>query len=237
MGPLSESLIGLVYPRLCAACGQCLGGAERLFCAGCVDAVSGIKGTLCSICGVPFDGGTGDDHPCSDCIRKRPPYDMARAAVIYEGAVKEAIHLYKYRPMKSLGGWLGSLAAGCAARFFSDVDVAVAVPLHKVRLAHRGFNQSLFIARAAAEPLGAELSIDGLARTRHTRPQVDLSPRERAQNVRGAFSVVRQDEFAGRRVMLVDDVYTTGETVKECSRVLKAAGAVSVSVLTVARAV
>jgi len=233
---LQESLVDLLYPRRCGACGCGLGTGERLFCRGCRDSVTRLTGRCCSICGRQLPDGSGDDHPCGACLKSRPHYDMARAEVRYEGAVMEAIKMYKYRPMRSLKGYLGGYAADCAAKCFKGVDVVAAVPLHKIRLGHRGFNQSLFLAEAAARAAGARLSLSGLARTRHTRPQVGLDHSERARNVRGAFSVVRPDEFMGMDVLLVDDVYTTGETVKECARVLKAAGAGKVLVLTVARA-
>ena len=160
---------------------------------------------------------------------------MARAQAIYKGIVKEAIHLYKYRPVRSLKGYLGNFIEVGSKKWFSDADLVVAVPLHKMRLRQRGFNQSLFLAQRASRTLGIGLSVDGLARVKNTRPQVDLDRGEREANVRGAFKAVKPWEFEGRNVMLVDDVYTTGATVKECAKVLKAAGADKVSVLTVAR--
>jgi ComF family protein len=111
------------------------------------------------------------------------------------------------------------------------------VPLHRRRLAKRGFNQSLFLAKYAAEGLSIPLSLDGLVRVRDTRPQVDLDPAEREENVKGAFAVERPEEFKDKRVLLLDDVYTTGATVRECAKVIKKAGADAVYVLTVARAV
>ncbi len=185
---------------------------------------------------MPFPDGSGDDRPCFDCLSQAPGYTAARAAVEYKGTVREAIHIYKYRRLRAMQEFLGPIIAGAARDFFPDAEIAAAVPLHRRRLARRGFNQSLFLAKHAALSLDIPLNLDGLIRIRYTRPQVELSSAEREENVKGAFGVEGQ-EFEGRRVLLVDDVYTTGATVRECAKVLKKAGAEKVYVLTVARAV
>ena len=228
------ALLALVFPGGCRACGARLSAGEKFFCRPCVEGAARLRGPYCTVCGRQFQG-AGDPHPCGDCMKKRPPFDLARAPLAYGGVIKEVIHLYKYRPVRALSAPLGGFVGEGARRWFSDAEVACAVPLHKRRLRHRGFNQSLFLARRAALALGVPLSVDGLARVRHTRPQVDLGPAEREANVRGAFEVVRPEDFNGRAVLLVDDVYTTGATVRECARALKASGANKVYVLTVAR--
>jgi ComF family protein len=232
-----ESLLRIVYPGRCKACGGGLAKGERFFCACCLDGVRLIPGPRCTVCGRPYPGGSGGEHPCVDCLGGGPSFDMARAAAAYEGVVKEAIHLYKYRELRALMGYLGGFVEYGARRWFRDATVAAAVPLHPKRLRARGFNQSLFLAQAASEALGIGLSVGSLVRVRHTKPQVTLSPSERERNVKGAFSVEGGHGFVGESVLLVDDVYTTGATVKECARVLKKAGAAGVFVLTVARVV
>jgi ComF family protein len=234
---VAHILMNLLYPGRCRACGSPMGAGEKFFCGTCLSNVKRVGLLQCSICGMPFPDGAGQDHPCRDCMSKRPSFDMARAPLVYEGTVKEAVHLYKYRPVRALKGYLGDFIDEGATRWFSDATVAAAVPLHKKRLRHRGFNQSLFLAMRAGEVLGIKLSLDGLTRIRHTRPQVDLSPKDREENVRGAFMVRSPEEWKGERVLLVDDVYTTGATVKECAKVLKKAGAEAVYVLTVARVI
>lgn len=228
-------LLGIIYPGWCSACGSTLGADEKFFCGACLKDVKRLSPPQCSICGMPFPDGSGPDHPCRACISKPPPFERARAPLVYEGVVKEAVHLYKYRRVRSMKGYLGGFIGEGAGAWFRDATVAAAVPLHKKRLRHRGFNQSLFLAGHAGKALGIKLSLDGLVRIRHTPPQVDLSPKEREDNVRGAFMVRTPEEFRGEKVLLVDDVYTTGATVKECARVLKKAGAEAVYVLTVAR--
>ena len=226
---------GILYPAFCGCCGCGLGPGERFFCTACAGSAESLSSPFCTSCGRPFISHATADHLCHECMKKRPPYDMARAQAIYKGVIKEAIHLYKYRHVRSLKGYLGGFIEEGARKWFPDADLAVAVPLHKMRLRQRGFNQSLFLAQRASKTLGIGLSVDGLARIKNTRPQVDLDRGEREANVRGAFKAIRPDEFKGRNVLLVDDVYTTGATVKECAKVLRAAGADKVCVLTVAR--
>ncbi|MGA2191867.1 MAG: ComF family protein [Nitrospirota bacterium] len=230
-------LLRLVYPGRCKGCGGALGRGEKHFCLACLGRVNRIDGALCTYCGLPFPHGSGGDHPCSGCMERRPPFTSARAPLVYEGVIKEAIHLYKYRQFRSLKGYLGGFIEEGAQKFFPDATVAVPVPLHKRRLRHRGFNQSLFLAERVARSLGIKLSLDGLERIRYTKPQVELKPEDREKNVRGAFEVSRPEDFKAERVLLVDDVYTTGATVRECARVLTALGAEAVYILTVARVI
>jgi ComF family protein len=149
------------------------------------------------------------------------------------------IHRYKYGKKVQLRRPLGLLTAARLASFAGESapDLLIPVPLHRKRLSERGFNQSLLIARVLEQEWRLPLVRAGLARIRWTEPQVRLSAAEREQNVRGAFAVADPSAVSGKRVMLVDDVFTTGSTVDECARVLRRAGAAGVQVVTVARAV
>jgi ComF family protein len=151
----------------------------------------------------------------------------------YDGPVLEAIHRLKYQRQLIYARFLGRLlAASPAARLVAEADLLAPVPLHPRRLRHRGFNQALLLAQAFPEvPLEREV----LVRRRPTLPQVRLNPQERLTNVRGAFDVPDPAPVSGKTVVLVDDVYTTGATVKECARALLQAGAGRVEVLTAAR--
>ncbi|MBI5696552.1 MAG: ComF family protein, partial [Nitrospirae bacterium] len=210
--------------------------SEGFFCGPCGDMVRPYDGPRCGVCGRHFPDGSGSGHTCYDCTKKPPVFEAARAKLAYDGPVREAIRLYKYGRIRKLRSYLGGFMEDGARDWFPDSDVVCAVPLHRRRLRDRGFNQSLFLAESAALAVGARLSLDGLARVRYTAPQVGMGHAERLANVKGAFEVARPGEFAGARVLLVDDVYTTGATVNECARVLMKAGAASVRVLTVARA-
>ncbi len=151
----------------------------------------------------------------------------------------EAIHRFKYAKKTSLARPLGSLVRETFMRFWGtdSVDLMVPVPLHLKRLRERGFNQAYLMTRAWAKD--EDFSLDGLAlcRTRWTKPQTTLSRKERQRNVKGAFAVACAERIEGKRILVVDDVYTTGSTVNECAQVLMKAGARWVDVLTLARAV
>jgi len=160
-------------------------------------------------------------------------FSTARSAGLYEGTLLEAIHLLKYRGRTSLVRPLASILAGTID--CTGYDIITPVPLHRRRLQERGFNQSLLLARCLAKESHLSLDYVNLRRIRATAPQTGLRGRERTSNVKRAFSVKNSVPFAGKRVLLVDDVYTTGATVTECSQALKAAGAREVGVLTLAR--
>lgn len=201
---------------------------------------------MCPVCGLPFrtlaDAPTGgpSDHPCARCLRHPPHFRRARARAIYrpdadQDPLRHALHRYKYGRDVSLAPLLGGLLHDMAPTP-GDVDLVVPVPLHLARLRWRGFNQAQLLAAPLARAAGLRIDPHVLARVRPTTPQVGLPERERRSNVRGAFAVRDAGRVAGRRLLLVDDVYTTGATVNECARVLRRAGARSVDVLVLARA-
>jgi len=231
-----ERLAGILYPSLCRSCGGPVDVRGGFFCRGCIRGARLLEGAYCGVCGRPFPDGSGGVRECYSCSRTPPAFRVARAPYLYEGVIRDAIHQYKYGGFRAMEGFLSASFEGRLQGWFGEVDVVTPVPLHPARLRKRGFNQSLLLAKTAAEPLCARLSIDGLTRTRNTRPQVELDVVEREKNVKGAFAAVRPHEFDGKDVLLVDDVFTTGATVRECARVLRRAGARSVCVLTVARA-
>lgn len=150
----------------------------------------------------------------------------------------EAIHALKYQRKIPAGVVLGKILSAHVANLlpFGDYDRIIPVPLHKKRLRKRGFNQSLILARAMARDFSLPLDFQSLKRRVHTDPQIGLGRKQRETNVREAFECVRRDQIANSRILLIDDVYTTGSTVRECSRVLLEGGAKSVAVATVARA-
>jgi ComF family protein len=199
---------------------------------------------LCERCGRPFLTAAGDDHVCGDCIARAPAFFSARAWACYpNGAtgghpLRQVVQKFKYGRKVSLGKPLGRLLAHGCREFVAACkpDVIVPVPLHRARLRWRGFNQSVLLGREVSRVSRIPIELFLLTRDRETLPQTQLSEDERRKNVRGAFSVRPDAATAGSTVLLVDDVYTSGATVNECSRVLKRAGARTVYVLTLARA-
>ncbi len=198
-----------------------------------------MTGPVCPSCGrqigSPEALSHSPDHRCLACRRTPPVFDQALAIGYFEGSLREAIHQFKYRPCRALGGPL-ALWMAKNIRPVGGIDCVVPVPLHISRLRHRGFNQALLLAHGISEAFSLSLSYDNLKRVRPTRPQVELPGDERIKNVAGAFALMRPQEMKGKDIILVDDVFTTGATMNECARVLKDSGASRVTALTLARA-
>ena len=198
---------------------------------------------LCSRCGVPFATLGDEDHACGRCRQHPPHFAQARACAIYDAAadathpLKAVLQRYKYNRDVGLARPLGDLLAQRARFDVHAYDVVMPVPLHLDRLRWRGFNQAHFLADILARARGLRIDPFSLHRVLSTAPQVELNEAQRRQNVARAFRVSRPQCVRGRRILLFDDVYTTGATVNECSRVLRQAGARRVDVLVLARAV
>ena len=172
-----------------------------------------------------------------------PPFVRARSWACYPRdpdlphPLRNAIHRFKYGRKASYGKVLGNLMAQACEAHFEDIDVIIPVPLHPERLRWRGFNQAVILGRAVSRTWRVPINPFLLQRTRPTRPQTELARRERQSNVRGAFTINPKRSVKRQQLLLVDDIYTSGATVKECSRVLLRAGARSVQVFTLGRTV
>ncbi|MBI5559716.1 MAG: ComF family protein [Deltaproteobacteria bacterium] len=227
-----SSFLNLLFPPLCPLCEA--GIKEDAFCAPCLSGSKRMDGPVCLLCGRPFASEAGIHHTCADCLKKNPPFVKARSAFYYEGTLLSAIHRFKYGGNMAFLKPLSLLLSHAMTLLNERPDIIVPVPLHKERLKKRGFNQSLLLARELAKGLSVEVDCMNLKRTLNTLPQVDLKEKERVINVKGAFTVKDPSKFKGKRVLLVDDVFTTGATVRECAKVLKKAGA-EVFAVTLAR--
>lgn len=229
-----RACLDFFLPGFCLFCRQPRPlGAEDLACPRCQGEIKLISRPFCSVCGAPFRDPANREDRCLECIKQPPPFHRARAAAFYEGRVLDAIHRLKYQRQLIYARFLGQLLANSpAGELAAGADLLVPVPLHSRRLRTRGFNQALLLARTFAK---VPLAPEALVRRRATQPQLRLSPEERQANVRGAFWVPDPAAVAGKTVVLIDDVYTTGATAQECARVLLQAGAGRVEVLTVAR--
>ena len=233
----------LAFPIFCKCCGIRIYTEESgLFCPACWEASPRIETPFCNCCGLPHEDGIGlgvrVNFPCADC--REHPNDAVRrifGAACYEGAVEVAIKLFKFQHKERLARPLGELMREFAEEHMEceAYDVAVPVPLHKIRLRDRGYNQSLLLTHEALPSFPNARLGQSLQRIRPTRTQSRLTGPERIQNVRGAFAVVGAD-LEGARVLLVDDVITTMGTVTECARALKRAGAVRVDAFAAALA-
>jgi len=192
-----------------------------------------ISDGICQICGMPFVSKISSHHTCSNCIKKKPPFSSARSIAVYDGVLLDAIHRFKYNGKTSIAKPLGSIMADRLPP--NNYDIIVPVPLHKKRLKHRGFNQSLLLARKISKRHKIPIDYLNLIRERLTEPQIKLKGKERLKNVKGAFAVRDKSVFKNKNVLIIDDVYTTGATINECARVLKKAGVKGVYALTLAR--
>lgn len=241
MPDLINSILHWIYPVDCTVCG---GPAEdrRLpsICRPCWNSIGPIEGPVCPRCGRPFNSPLAlmhsPSHVCGSCRERPPIFDQALSPYRYEGALEQAIRLFKYRGRANLAYPLADLALVWMDRI-PTVDLVIPVPLHPSRLRKREYNQALLLADRIARRLSLPLSYDHLVRVRATRPQTELDRADRAGNVRRAFAVQQPAYLEGQRVLLVDDVFTTGATANECARTLRRAGVRSIAVLTLARRV
>jgi ComF family protein len=235
-----DPLLDLVFPAVCPVCStRSDDPAHRPFCEPCWAALPVRLGPGCAVCGNPFPGLAGV-LPCDACRRTPPPYAFARAVAPFRDGMREAIHALKYGHRPVLATPLGQLLAEVGARDLPAppadwADAVVPVPLHPARLAERGFNQAELLAVPCAARWRRPLLGRALARMRATLPQTDLDAEARRANVRDAFRVLRPEEVLDRRLLLIDDVLTTGATVGAAARALRGAGAAAVGVLTLAR--
>lgn len=196
-----------------------------------------ITGAVCARCGLPFEIAVDPGQVCGACIANPPAWDRARAALIYGDVSRELVLALKRQGRRDgltvMAGWM----ATTGAELLGEADVLVPVPLHYIRLVRRGFNQSVWLAAALSRLSGTPMCVDALRRARATPVQGRLSASARRRNVEGAFRArkSRLGQIRGRRVVLVDDVLTTGATAEACAKTLKRAGAACVDVLTLTR--
>jgi ComF family protein len=233
-----RSVVDLVLPSTCLACRKPVGAAGGL-CAGCWTNMGFIARPYCERLGTPFPSDTGGALLSPAAIADPPAYDRARAAARYGDVARDLVHLLKYGDRLDLAKPLGAWMARAGAELLEDADALVPVPLHWSRLWQRRFNQSAALARTVSALSGVPVADHILARVRATPPQVGLGKSERARNVQAAFTVPKaaRSEVKARKLVVIDDVLTSGATADACARVLRRAGASRVDVLVLARVV
>jgi ComF family protein len=230
--------LDVALPPLCPSCREPLGDGVGL-CAGCWSKLSFIEPPYCARLGIPFTYDPGPGLLSMEAIASPPAYDRARAAVRYDDIARTLVLGFKYGDRLDLARMMGRWMARAGHELTRDADALLPVPLHWRRLWARRFNQSAALAGAISEICGVPVLHDALKRVRATPQQVGLSKPERADNVQGAFRVPTDQKIkvAGRRLVLIDDVLTSGATADTCARALLRAGAAHVDVLVFARVV
>ena len=234
---LLKAAVSLLYPPVCTICGANVRASEYL-CDQCEAKTARVIAPFCQKCSEPFEGAITDAFTCANCAHRTIHFDAAVAAYRSRGIVRQIIHTFKYGRQIYLrhlvARWL--YAALDDERLSNRrFDIIIPVPLHPTRQRERGFNQASLLA----ELLSAEISIQSkpaLERIRYTTTQTSLDRAERMENLHKAFRLRKNADVRRLRVLLIDDVLTTGSTLSECARVLKRAGAISVHAVTAARA-
>jgi len=239
----SDALVSVIFPAGCRICDEPLLDSRRVpLCQECLSSFERISGNVCEICGRPLPGLTREEAQsplCPACGDKTYAFDRARSFAIYQGALIQAILLLKFEQIDPLGTWFSERLAELVRSDQSNLaaDIVVPVPLHRDRERERGYNQAALISRPLAKRLRLPHKAVLLMRTRARPDKRILSLEERWESVRGAFAARPGMQVDNLRVLLVDDVLTTGATLDACARALRGAGAKSVVALTVARAI
>jgi ComF family protein len=231
-GRLFRMTVDFLVPPKCLACrttvtqGACL-------CVTCWQKLTFIDEPVCAVMGLPFAFDQGEGAVSAAALAAPPDWDRARAAVAFDDPSRRLVHALKYRDQPEAGLMMASAMARAGRKLLAGADLVIPVPLHRRRLWQRRFNQSAFLAGIIARRAGKPFVTDVLVRRLPTRTQVGLSHEERQKNVRRAFAAdgEKQALLAGKKVVLIDDVLTTGATANACARVLKEAGAAEVDVL------
>jgi competence protein ComFC len=225
-----RGILDLIYPPKCLVCGDL---QEYYLCPKCVSRIDYLVPPVCDRCGLPVE-----EISCRNIHCKTLNFTRARAVAVYDGVIREAIHQLKYSGCTVLMAELNALLVDYLATysdFAGDATAVIPIPIHASRERERGFNQSALLARGVSEYLRMPLLMHVLERVGGLRPQAELSEHERIDNVKGAFRVSPNLSLQGERVLLIDDVLTTGSTTSEASKVLREAGAARVYVFTLAR--
>jgi len=240
LADISQATLNLVFPIYCRGCDVKLAYDNNAYlCQNCRSQIRLNTGPFCIRCGRQIAGAEDSEAPCGSCLDRAHHFQRAWQCCQYQGIIKELIHSFKYKKRLFLKGVLADILCDFAAAFIDckAIDAIVATPMHRNGISKRGFNQAEVLAKGLAIKLGLPLIQGCLIKTKRTRQQAKLDKAERLKNIRGAFYARKDADLNGKKLLLVDDVFTTGATADESSKVLIKAGADSVWVLALARGV
>lgn len=233
LGRFGARALDMVYPAHCPACGVAT-VEPGAFCGPCWSRMPFITRPYCERLGTPFAFDVGGPLLSPEAIADPPAFDRARAVALHEGDAKGFVHRLKFSDRLDLARPMGVLMAASGREVLEGADRLIPVPLHWTRLIWRRFNQSLALAEEVSRHCGVPVTAHALRRTKRTPRQIGLTRAQRQANLQGAFVVPAAErmEIEGRRLVLIDDVHTTGATLNACARVLRRAGAANIDVLT-----
>ena len=224
----------LFFPAVCFRCGQKLAGS--FLCEGCRQKIDFFTPPLCRLCSKPLKENT--NPLCGSCRGKKPPYSYLISITVYKEPMASLIHDFKYRHCDWLDGFLSELMIEHLMRLDFDpknYDIATAVPMHYLKLKERGYNQASLLARKIANHFKITFRDDIIYQTRYRKPQATLTEKERKKNIENSF--MAKTDSKGKSILLVDDIFTTGSTIKECSHALKKEGARDITVMTLSKTI
>ena len=229
-----ESIINFILPPVCPMC-NCPVDETNMLCAHCFKELHFITNPYCQKCGKPFEFDIKGDNVCAACLRQEPPYRKARSVLVYNEGAKKIILPFKHADRTDLTGLLCQFFLKEYRNMITEADVIIPVPLHITRLFLRRYNQAALLAHRLAKISYRRYEPNVLKRVRATPSQGHMNAKERKQNVHKAFVISNPQNIVHKKVLLIDDVMTTGATVEECTKILLNAGAVYVDVLTLCR--
>jgi ComF family protein len=236
LGQVLRLFLDMLIPPRCPSCGA-ITSEQGALCADCWQHLRFLGPPHCACCGQPFPLDVGAEARCPRCLTRPPRFDRARAVFRYDEASRPLILRFKHADRIAVARPFARWMARAGGALLAEADLLVPVPLHPWRLFRRRYNQAALLALELSRLSGVPVWPDALRRIRATPPQGRLSGRARHRNVRGAFRLRQPQAVAGRRILLIDDVMTTGATLEECARLLRMGGASGVDVLTLARVV
>ena len=231
-----ESIVDFLLPRICCGCGVRVMQQQWLVCEKCLDAIPPLPQPICPVCGCP-DAELKANGRCTDCPMGKIWFQQARGYAVYNGTARTLVEKLKYGKRLEYARLMAlRMAHMISDQQKSQFDIITSVPLHSTRQRDRGFNQASHLANEISTLTGIPFHPSILQRDKPTPSQTRLKKRQRRDNIAGAFSLRKKADISGKTILLIDDVYTTGSTLNECSRVLMQAGAHSVHCLAFARA-
>jgi ComF family protein len=231
---LLTGLIDYILPYRCSLCSELI-EKEQGICAPCFTKLNFVTVPYCSCCGFPFEFVIEGQNLCAPCVAKRPSYDLARSLLKFDLESKKLIHAFKYNDRTSHSKIFAKLLIARYKKEIEDVDLVVPVPMHRIKRIFRQYNPAQILAKDIARLLGNPMIPDILIKTRWTKAQTKLTKYEREKNLAGSLAFNVKRTVKGMRILLVDDVRTTGTTCNKCVKLLKNAGASSVKLVTIAR--